>query len=634
VAGNPIEIQYSDGVTKSYTYDADNRLTTANGIALAYDTAGRVVSSNGLGITRDPVGRIASVTYGPGKTVMYTYNPNGLLAQILDWAGGSATFDYDNAARLVSISRSNGVTTQYNYDDDSQISRIVERFSSLTLTSVSLQRDAAGKVTSATPIMPQSPNPAPGVIGFSYGAADQVSTYSYDGLGRLTQDLLTSYTWNLASELTSYSGANGPASLTYDGFGMRISSTSGGSTQSYLWNYALGLAAIGIVRSGGADQRYYVYAPSGALLDAIDPSTNVHHWYHFDEIGSTTILTDDLGSVTDSYGITPYGETVSHTGTTPNPFTWLGEWGVMQEGESGLYYMRARYYDGTTARFLSPDPVQQVAPLAADPYEYAFANPMSSVDPMGDDPVGAPGFWESLIPIWGSGRESINHFQQGNYGRGVFWGVLAVTDVFLVRSIVTGAGKLVVRGGAALFARGTAQAVTKAGARTTLGPSLEAARAAALAPCAPWRRLGGLPRVQIMEHGEWFVKRVDPNSGRLMKIWGESSLEAQYRGLESLGDMAAEHAQLDGLLFTRNVGPVMPTTGLATRQFWSTWVKGSYRMGTILNDIRPRNLGLSGVVFDPAFDEFTKLFFHAGAGNAVRLPFTWLEPREPPCGCH
>ena len=36
------------------------------------------------------------------------------------------------------------------------------------------------------------------------------------------------------------------------------------------------------------------------------------------------------------------------------PFTFVGKWGVRQEGASGaLYQMRARYYDATTARFLS-----------------------------------------------------------------------------------------------------------------------------------------------------------------------------------------------------------------------------------------------------------------------------------------
>src|SRR5262249_39581310 len=57
-----------------------------------------------------------------------------------------------------------------------------------------------------------------------------------------------------------------------------------------------------------------------------------------------------------------------------------------------------------------------------------------------------PGLGESIIPIWGSGKSSVIHFQHGNYGRGIFWGVMAISDVFLVKSLVVGGGKLVIGG--------------------------------------------------------------------------------------------------------------------------------------------------------------------------------------------
>jgi len=74
-----------------------------------------------------------------------------------------------------------------------------------------------------------------------------------------------------------------------------------------------------------------------------------------------------------------------------------------------------------------------------------------------DGAVGEPGLGESLIPIWGSGRESVNHFQHGNYVRGTLWGALAITDVFLVKALVVGAAKLVVRAGAVAAAREAGQ---------------------------------------------------------------------------------------------------------------------------------------------------------------------------------
>lgn len=52
-----------------------------------------------------------------------------------------------------------------------------------------------------------------------------------------------------------------------------------------------------------------------------------------------------------------------------------------------------------------------------------------------------PGFWESMIPIWGSGKSAYVNFQNGNYGWGTFYVVLAVSDVFMVSSIWKGVAK-------------------------------------------------------------------------------------------------------------------------------------------------------------------------------------------------
>jgi RHS repeat-associated protein len=57
-----------------------------------------------------------------------------------------------------------------------------------------------------------------------------------------------------------------------------------------------------------------------------------------------------------------------------------------------------------------------------------------------------PGFGASLIPGYGSAASSFVHFSHGNYGRGIAYAVLAVSDVFLVKSLVVGVGKAAVKG--------------------------------------------------------------------------------------------------------------------------------------------------------------------------------------------
>ena len=59
-----------------------------------------------------------------------------------------------------------------------------------------------------------------------------------------------------------------------------------------------------------------------------------------------------------------------------------------------------------------------------------------------------PGLGGSLISIYGNGMSSYVHFKHGNYGRGVIYAVLAVSDVFLVKSLVVGAGKAAIKVGA------------------------------------------------------------------------------------------------------------------------------------------------------------------------------------------
>lgn len=55
--------------------------------------------------------------------------------------------------------------------------------------------------------------------------------------------------------------------------------------------------------------------------------------------------------------------------------------------------------------------------------------------------VGHPGFAESLIPVWGSGREAVADFQEGDYAGAALNGALAASDLFLAGSIAKGLRK-------------------------------------------------------------------------------------------------------------------------------------------------------------------------------------------------
>ncbi|MEP6985742.1 MAG: RHS repeat-associated core domain-containing protein, partial [Chloroflexota bacterium] len=74
----------------------------------------------------------------------------------------------------------------------------------------------------------------------------------------------------------------------------------------------------------------------------------------------------------------PYDET---TGTMQTPFGYAGE----MEDESGLVYLRARYYNRITGTFLSLDPSEGNInnPMSLNGYAYAYGNPVNNTDPSG-----------------------------------------------------------------------------------------------------------------------------------------------------------------------------------------------------------------------------------------------------------
>ncbi len=62
------------------------------------------------------------------------------------------------------------------------------------------------------------------------------------------------------------------------------------------------------------------------------------------------------GAVTDSYEYDAFGNKVNSTGSTPNNYLYRGE---QWDSDLGLYYLRARYYNPLTGRFMSRENLSQ-----------------------------------------------------------------------------------------------------------------------------------------------------------------------------------------------------------------------------------------------------------------------------------
>lgn len=112
---------------------------------------------------------------------------------------------------------------------------------------------------------------------------------------------------------------------------------------------------------------------------------NKTSYYHYDAQGSTRALTDSTQTVTDTYIHTAFGESVATTGTTINPFRYVGERGYYFDPEIEDYYVRERIYQPTMARWTAVDPLSLLL-TALQYYKYAHNNPNSFNDPSGEKP--------------------------------------------------------------------------------------------------------------------------------------------------------------------------------------------------------------------------------------------------------
>lgn len=387
-----------DGFTLDFAYDDLNRITETTGLSFTYDLMSRVVETRSgdieqaYGAVYDASGRLTSATYGQALTVTYSYDPQtGLLAAISDdLTASEITFIYDDDFRLVGLERSNGVNGEYAWDDAGRLTGITEG----SILALEMAYDAAGqvvKVSGGTPADAASALAA-GKDTFEVDAASQIDApgYAYDSKGQLLESPQHSYQWDGLSRLAQVDDTT----LSYSGLGDLLTRSEAGQTTAYAHNYALSGAPVAAEVDAGSGEalRYYVWSPGGQLLYSIDAgSGGAVSFYHYDHHGSTLALTDSQGALTDAYAYAPYGQIVSRTGSSAQPFTFVGKWGVRQEGDAGdLYQMGMRYYDAEAGRFLTREPLwpQIDDPRLLNPYQYAFGNPVSNNDISGAAPKG------------------------------------------------------------------------------------------------------------------------------------------------------------------------------------------------------------------------------------------------------
>src|SRR5437588_4048062 len=145
------------------------------------------------------------------------------------------------------------------------------------------------------------------------------------------------------------------------------------NTDEYLaWDVAGGLPML--LQDGTAN---YIYGPTGILEQVPTSGPSQAYYYHTDQLGSVRAITDQSGNRPATYSYDAYGVPTAATGGLTNSFRYAGEY---TDTESGLLYLRARYYDPVTQQFLTRDPIVAQTEQA---YAYASDNPLNNTDPDG-----------------------------------------------------------------------------------------------------------------------------------------------------------------------------------------------------------------------------------------------------------
>jgi len=386
------------GVSAAYTWDDQNRLQTVvdnnlpgnNLTTYSYDNASNVATvkiPNGLTstFTYDALNRLTELSTPPVADYKYTLGLTGIRTSATEQSGRTLQWSYDNIYR--------GPHGQVF------VRGVVYRLTGETIAGDPANNGADNGSTAYTldpvgnRILAASTLSGIDPIAGSYNPNDQLSSESYDANGNVVATGGMSYTYDSENHMLTASGNGKSISMIYDAFGNRVAKTVNGVTTHYLVEDDVNPTGypqvveelVGPIGSGVVT-RQYTYGLQRISENLSPALTGNNTWtpsfYVYDGGGSVRQLTNSAGVATDQYEYDAYGDSFTKVGTTPNNYLYRGE---QYDPDLSLYYLRARYYNPGTGRFLSMDPGSGTLfdPRSLHKYLYAEGDPINGLDPTG-----------------------------------------------------------------------------------------------------------------------------------------------------------------------------------------------------------------------------------------------------------
>lgn len=331
------QLNTADNANAQYSYEPDGKLKTVTYPKLA---DGSYLTSD---YNYDGIGRLLKVSNKKGTSILseysYGYDANGNITSVTD-ATGTTSYEYDKLDRLIQVKRPSGETITYAYD---------ARGNRKTLKGDSLIEDAQEQT----------------------------------------------YTFNVWDQLKTVSKGNVTTEFEYEMQGLRLSKTTtttlpadeSGETPPPVKEkvrYAYNNSGQVISEAGKNNEAIasYVWGPD-RLLAKKDAASNQKYYYLYNGHGDVVSIVDEAGNMINSYQYDEWGNILQQQEGIENAFKYTGE---IQDEETGLYYLRARYYDPAIGRFVSKDSYEGSVtnPLSLNLYTYVENKPLNNIDPTGN----------------------------------------------------------------------------------------------------------------------------------------------------------------------------------------------------------------------------------------------------------
>ncbi|HNB51649.1 MAG TPA: RHS repeat-associated core domain-containing protein, partial [Anaerolineales bacterium] len=190
------------------------------------------------------------------------------------------------------------------------------------------------------------------------------------------------YEYNSANRLINFALGEPPNTLdttfTYNGLGDRLTQTVSGQETTYTLDLAAGLTQV-------LNDETYTYLYGNTRLAQLNTGTLNTEYFLPDALGSVRQIVAADGEVILVESYQPYGETLHSYGDSASPYGFAGEY---TDSQSGLQYLRARYYAPGIARFLTRDTWagEYTRSLSLNKWMYVEGNPVNFSDPNGQTP--------------------------------------------------------------------------------------------------------------------------------------------------------------------------------------------------------------------------------------------------------